>query len=169
MTTIKTGSLSYRADIDGLRSIAVTSVVLYHAGVTRIPGGYVGVDIFFVISGYLITSIIASELEVGHFSILSFYERRIRRIFPALIAMATVTSVAAWFLLMPVAFKEYGESVATMASFTGRLMGDPDENIPNSNAADDRGIDGYRRSQHGCAQYENRHATLDSGLSLEYW
>lgn len=110
-------SITYRKDIDGLRSIAVTSVVLYHAGIAFASGGYVGVDIFYVISGYLITGIITTELKEGQFSILSFYDRRIRRIFPALFVMSFFTSVFAWFLLMPVDFKEYGESLTAMSLF----------------------------------------------------
>lgn len=75
-------NLSYRLDIDGLRAIAVLAVIFYHAGVPGFSGGFVGVDIFFVISWFLITSIILKEIQVGKFSIARFYERRIRRIFP---------------------------------------------------------------------------------------
>ena len=74
--------IDYRPDIDGLRAIAIVLVLLYHAVNTWVPGGYVGVDIFFVISGYLITRIIFRDLEQEHFSFKSFYARRIRRIFP---------------------------------------------------------------------------------------
>ena len=72
--------IEYRRDIDGLRAIAVLSVVLYHAGVPGFAGGFVGVDVFFVISGYLITGILAREIQQGQFSIIAFYERRVRRI-----------------------------------------------------------------------------------------
>ena len=75
--------MRYRPDIDGLRALAVLPVVLFHAGVIAFSGVFVGVDVFFVISGYLITSLIATELQDGRFTIASFYERRIRRIFPA--------------------------------------------------------------------------------------
>lgn len=75
---------AYRPDIDGLRAIAVLAVVFYHYGVPGFSGGYVGVDVFFVISGYLITSLISDEMRAGRFSFRHFYERRIRRIFPAL-------------------------------------------------------------------------------------
>ena len=75
---------TYRPEIDGLRAIAVLSVVIFHASETVLPGGFVGVDIFFVISGFLITSIIEKEIFSGNFSIFKFYERRIRRIFPPL-------------------------------------------------------------------------------------
>lgn len=76
--------MNYRAEIDGLRAIAVLSVIFFHAGFSLFKGGYIGVDVFFVISGFLITSIILKEVENGSFSILNFYERRARRILPAL-------------------------------------------------------------------------------------
>jgi peptidoglycan/LPS O-acetylase OafA/YrhL len=102
--------LNYRPDIDGLRAIAVLSVVFYHAGL-GFPGGYVGVDVFFVISGYLITALILKDLERGSFSMANFWERRIRRIFPALAAMVAVTCVAGWFLLLPEDLAKLGASV----------------------------------------------------------
>ena len=80
MTTIK-----YRPEIDGLRAVAVLSVLIYHAFPEYLPGGYVGVDIFFVISGFLITGILVEEFQQNHFSLWNFYQRRIRRIFPALL------------------------------------------------------------------------------------
>jgi peptidoglycan/LPS O-acetylase OafA/YrhL len=101
---------NYRPDIDGLRAIAVLSVVFYHVGL-GFPGGYVGVDVFFVISGYLITGLILKELERGSFSLSNFWERRIRRIFPALAAMVAVTCVAGWFLLLPEDLAKLGASV----------------------------------------------------------
>ena len=75
-------SLYYRRDIDGLRAVAVVPVVFFHAAVPGFGGGFVGVDVFFVISGYLITSLISEEIRQGRFSIVKFYERRVRRIFP---------------------------------------------------------------------------------------
>ncbi len=89
----------YRPDIDGLRAIAVLSVLFFHLGVSPFQGGFVGVDIFFVISGYLITKNIFSQLEQGNFSLSDFYVRRVRRIFPALYVTVLATLLAAWFLL----------------------------------------------------------------------
>lgn len=91
----------YRSDIDGLRAVAVLAVVLHHLSASLVPGGYVGVDVFFVISGYLITRIISREMEEGTFTFARFYERRARRIFPALFAVLAVTLVAGYFLLLP--------------------------------------------------------------------
>jgi peptidoglycan/LPS O-acetylase OafA/YrhL len=92
----------YRADIDGLRALAVAVVVIFHAGVSPLRGGFIGVDIFFVISGYLITRQIAAEMEAGTFSIVGFYERRVRRIAPALLFAIAATLAAAAFVLFPV-------------------------------------------------------------------
>ena len=91
----------YRADIDGLRAIAVLSVLVYHIQPSLLPGGFTGVDIFFVISGYLITSILRSEIEQGRFSFSAFYMRRVRRIAPALLAVTAVTLVAGSMVLLP--------------------------------------------------------------------
>jgi peptidoglycan/LPS O-acetylase OafA/YrhL len=108
---------SYRPDIDGLRAIAVLSVVFYHAGLPGFSGGFVGVDIFFVISGYLITGIIWRDLQRGHFSLAGFYARRVRRIFPALCAMLAVCSVAAYFLLIPRDLIAFGKSLEATILF----------------------------------------------------
>ena len=90
----------YRSDIDGLRAVAVVSVMLFHAGISCFGGGFIGVDIFFVISGYLITSILIAEIGEGRFSIVRFYERRIRRIIPALLfVMGMTTPLFSLFLL----------------------------------------------------------------------
>ena len=93
--------MKYRADIDGLRCVAVVPVVLFHAGFGLMPGGFVGVDVFFVISGFLITSIIYEEMVEGKFSFISFYDRRVRRIFPALYFMLFICSFFALFILIP--------------------------------------------------------------------
>ncbi len=110
-------SLRYRPDIDGLRAIAVVPVVLFHFGVPGFSGGFVGVDVFFVISGYLITALIFGEMKTGEFSVLRFYERRVRRIFPALFAMMAATTVAAIIFLFPRDLMRYAESVAATALF----------------------------------------------------
>lgn len=94
-----TGRYGYRPDIDGLRGLAVLSVVAYHFDIGRLPGGFIGVDIFFVISGYLITDIITSHLNSGSFSFIGFYRRRIRRIFPALLLVLAAYFVVAFFTL----------------------------------------------------------------------
>lgn len=91
--------LTYRPDVDGLRAIAVMSVLLYHAFPTIFRSGYIGVDIFFVISGFLITTIIRKEVISGNFSLLPFYQKRIRRIYPALIITLIGILFLSWFLL----------------------------------------------------------------------
>lgn len=115
--------MRYRPEIDGLRTVAVLPVILFHAGFPAFSGGFIGVDIFFVISGYLITAILLRELEEGRFSILRFYERRIRRIFPALFFMMAATTPFAWLLLDPFAFRNYAQSlVATTFSASNILF-----------------------------------------------
>jgi peptidoglycan/LPS O-acetylase OafA/YrhL len=109
--------VQHRSDIDGLRALAVLPVVLFHLDVEALSGGFVGVDIFFVISGFLITSIIANEMWQGRFSFLDFYERRVRRIFPALILVIAISSLAAWCLLLPNELAAYGQSVLATALF----------------------------------------------------
>ena len=103
-------NLVYRSDIDGLRALAVLAVVFYHAGVLGFSGGFVGVDIFFVISGFLITSIIIKDIHEGKFSIARFYERRIRRIFPALYPVILASFIGAWCLFHVVPFKQFANS-----------------------------------------------------------
>ena len=95
----------YRPEIDGLRAVAVLSVILFHAGVPIFNGGYLGVDIFFVISGYLITGILLKELKLGNLSIINFYERRARRILPALTVIIITSTIFSWFLMTPSEFK----------------------------------------------------------------
>ena len=101
----------YRSDIDGLRAVAVLSVIAFHVKFSAFPGGYIGVDVFFVISGYLIGSIILEEVRAGRFSLLAFYERRVRRIFPALAALLILLSVPAYLYLLPNELTAYGGSV----------------------------------------------------------
>lgn len=103
-------SLKYRADIDGLRTLAVVPVILFHAGASWLPGGFVGVDIFFVISGYLISAIILREVQAGQFSFLSFYERRLRRIIPALLVMVLATVFLFQIIALPDQAKSAAES-----------------------------------------------------------
>ncbi len=102
---------SYRSDIDGLRALAVILVVIFHAGFDFIPGGYIGVDVFFVISGFLITGIIKSDLTKNRFTFANFYKRRIKRLMPALFFVLFVTSILAFFILLPQDFSSYGRSV----------------------------------------------------------
>src|SRR6185312_11482971 len=91
--------LVYRPDIDGLRAMAILAVVAFHAAPGLLPGGFIGVDVFFVISGYLISGIILKELSEGRFSFLGFYGRRVRRIFPALILMLFAVLGVGWLVL----------------------------------------------------------------------
>ena len=114
--------MRYRKDIDGLRALAVVPVVLFHAGVKAFSGGFIGVDVFFVISGYLITSLIVGEIEQGRFSIIRFYERRVRRIFPALFTLLIFVSVAASRLMMPKQFDEFATSVFATALFISNIV-----------------------------------------------
>jgi peptidoglycan/LPS O-acetylase OafA/YrhL len=114
--------MKYRSEIDGLRAIAVLPVVLFHAGIKSFSGGFVGVDIFFVISGYLITSIIRDEIEHGQFSLVRFYERRARRILPALLAVIAFAGVAAYCLFIPDDFAEFGRSVAGTMAFATNIL-----------------------------------------------
>jgi peptidoglycan/LPS O-acetylase OafA/YrhL len=103
---------SYRPDIDGMRALAVLSVVIFHAFPNLVKGGFIGVDIFFVISGYLISGIIFRGLDENRFSFASFYSHRIKRIFPALIVVLAFVLVAGWFLLLPDEFRQLGKHMA---------------------------------------------------------
>lgn len=113
--------MHYRSEIDGLRTIAVLPVLMFHAGVSFMPGGFLGVDVFFVISGFLITSILVKELEQGRFSLLGFYERRARRILPALFFVLAVTSFFAVLMLSPTDLKDYSQSVVAVAVFASNI------------------------------------------------
>ena len=110
----------YRPEIDGLRAIAVLAVVLFHAEF-GCPGGYIGVDVFFVISGFLITSLIWKDLEGGRFSIVNFWERRARRIVPALVVVTLAILGTGWFLLAPPDFKSLGRASASQAVFMANV------------------------------------------------
>src|SRR5438445_10751104 len=111
----------YRPDIDGLRAIAVMLVVLYHAFPQAMRGGFVGVDIFFVISGFLITGIIARELDQQRFSLAGFYNRRIRRIFPALLVVLCLVLVLGWLWMLPAAYAQLSADVFASAAFFANI------------------------------------------------
>ena len=117
-----TPSRHYRADIDGLRAIAVLPVLLFHLRVRGFSGGFVGVDIFFVISGYLITAHLARDMAGGRHAIADFYRRRVLRIFPALFAMMAATTIAASFVLLPLEVGRYGETLAGAAMFVSNIV-----------------------------------------------
>jgi peptidoglycan/LPS O-acetylase OafA/YrhL len=111
----------YRPDIDGLRAIAVLSVLAFHAFPSQLRGGFVGVDLFFVISGFLISTIIFESVEDGRFSYIEFYMRRIRRIFPALLVVLATCFVAGWFLLMPEEYQQLGKHLVAGATFFSNI------------------------------------------------
>jgi len=109
----------YRPDIDGLRAIAVLAVVLFHAGFSAFGGGFVGVDVFFVISGFLITKLIVDD---PRFSLLAFYQRRARRILPALAVVVLATSVAAYIFFLPEEFLAFSKSVVATTLFSSNIL-----------------------------------------------
>lgn len=110
-------SANYRPDIDGLRAVAVIPVVLFHSELGLFPGGYVGVDIFFVISGYLISTILLNDISRNQYSIVKFYERRIRRIFPALFLVLLVSTIVAFLILLPVELDKFGSGLFAATFF----------------------------------------------------
>lgn len=111
----------YRPDVDGLRAVAVLAVVLFHASPGRLPGGFAGVDVFFVISGFLISGIIWDELEAGAFTIRQFYVRRVRRIFPVLLVVLAATVGLGWVLLLPTEFRALSRHAAASALFVANV------------------------------------------------
>ena len=113
--------MQYRPEVDGLRALAVLPVILFHAGVDSFSGGYVGVDIFFVISGYLITSIVLAELQSGQFTLRGFYERRARRILPALFTVMLVCLPFAWSLMTPQELRQFAQSLIAVAVFSSNV------------------------------------------------
>jgi len=113
--------IGYRADVDGLRAVAVLPVLLFHSGFSVFSGGYVGVDIFFVISGFVITAKLIEDMERGNYSIAAFYVRRIRRILPALVATIVVSYIAALLLFLPDALEDFSKSVIATATFVSNL------------------------------------------------
>lgn len=114
--------MKYRADIDGLRAVAVLPVILHHAGWAPFSGGFFGVDVFFVISGFLITGIVADELAEGRFSIARFYERRARRILPALLVVMGASLAAAQVLMTPPQIEEVSRSILATLAFASNLF-----------------------------------------------
>jgi peptidoglycan/LPS O-acetylase OafA/YrhL len=114
--------MQYRREIDGLRAVAVVPVILYHAGIAPFSGGFVGVDVFFVISGYLITSILIHERSRDDFSLLRFYERRARRILPALFVVMAVSVPFGWYWMRPDQLKDFGLGIAATSLFASNIL-----------------------------------------------
>jgi peptidoglycan/LPS O-acetylase OafA/YrhL len=114
--------MKYRSEIDGLRAIAVIPVILFHAGFESFSGGFIGVDVFFVISGYLITTIIHNEIQSNSFSIVNFYERRVRRILPALFFITLVCIPFSWLWLIPSDFKDFSQSIVAVNLFSSNIL-----------------------------------------------
>jgi peptidoglycan/LPS O-acetylase OafA/YrhL len=112
---------SYRSEIDGLRAIALIAALSFHAKISFLPGAYLSIDSFFVISGYLITQIVLSDIDRGRFSFVTFYQRRMQRILPALFAMLIASCAAAW-LLLPGDLALFGQSVAAVSSFSSNIL-----------------------------------------------
>jgi peptidoglycan/LPS O-acetylase OafA/YrhL len=114
--------MEYRKEIDGLRALAVLPVILFHAGFTTFSGGFVGVDIFFVISGYLITTIIMTEMKQDSFSLIEFYKRRAKRILPALFLVMLCTLPFAWFWMLPQDLKNFSASLIAVPLFISNVL-----------------------------------------------
>ncbi|OSM02588.1 acyltransferase family protein [Magnetofaba australis] len=114
--------MRYRREIDGLRAIAVAPVILFHAGVESFSGGFIGVDIFFVISGYLITSIVLDDIAANRFSVIQFYERRARRILPALFLIIFATAPFAWMWMLPNDMKDFSQSLIAVPLYVSNFL-----------------------------------------------
>lgn len=114
--------MRHRSDIDGLRALAVIPVVLFHAGYESFAGGFIGVDVFFVVSGYLITAILLTDISRGQFSLLRFYERRVRRILPALLTVVIACAVAGWRWMTPAQYADFTGSAAATATFSSNIL-----------------------------------------------
>ena len=114
--------MKYRAEIDGLRALAVIPVILFHAGFELFNGGFVGVDVFFVISGYLITTILIEDLDNKRFSITHFYERRARRILPALFFVMLACLPLAWMWMLPSQMKDFSQSLIAVSLFVSNIQ-----------------------------------------------
>ena len=122
MTYLVELKINYRSDIDGLRAIAVLAVVFFHAFPEMMPGGFIGVDIFFVISGFLISGILFQGLKSQDFSFSEFYARRIRRIFPALIIVLLSSYIFGWFVLLADEYSLLGKHIAAGAAFASNFF-----------------------------------------------
>jgi len=122
MTTIHLSHPKYRPDIDGLRAIAVLSVVTFHVFPSWLKGGFIDVDVFFVISGYLITTIIFENLDQGSFKFAVFYTRRINRIFPSLLLVLIASFTFGWVALFTDEFKQIGKHMAAGAGFVSNIL-----------------------------------------------
>jgi peptidoglycan/LPS O-acetylase OafA/YrhL len=114
--------MEYRSEIDGLRAIAVLPVILFHAGFSLFSGGFVGVDVFFVISGYLITVLLIDDIENGKFSLIDFYERRARRILPALLVVIVICIPFAWYLMAPDQMRGFTQSIVAVSFFASNIL-----------------------------------------------
>ncbi len=114
--------MKYRAEIDGLRALAIVPVILFHAGIKTFSGGYVGVDVFFVISGYLITTLLVEDIEKNRFSLVGFYERRARRILPALFFVMMCCIPFAWMWMLPSQLKEFSHSLIAVSIFASNVL-----------------------------------------------
>jgi len=117
-----TDSLPYRRDIDGLRAIAILAVLFYHTDWPFFKGGYMGVDIFFVLSGFLITSLVIKDIDKGSFTLIGFWERRVRRILPALLAVLAFALVSGWFLLLPGDYALLGQQLMAQTVFSSNIL-----------------------------------------------
>jgi peptidoglycan/LPS O-acetylase OafA/YrhL len=120
--SVSDGPLPHRPDVDGLRAIAVIPVLLYHARLGSATGGFVGVDVFFVISGYLITGLILQDIQAGRFSLPAFYERRIRRILPALLGILVCSAVAVHFLFLPDDTRTFANSLLATLVYSSNVL-----------------------------------------------
>ena len=114
--------MKYRAEIDGLRALAVLPVIFFHAGFEWFSGGFVGVDVFFVISGYLITTILIEDIENKRFSIINFYERRARRILPALFFVMVSCIPFAWMYMLPTQMTDFAQSIVATSLFVSNIL-----------------------------------------------